>query len=58
MGVNALFASATAGLVRRLPDLQITVFDTAKGVRSEKAWVDDRDPVLLRFIGFRTGRRF
>jgi len=58
MGVNALFASATAGLVRRLPDLQITVFDTAKGVRYEKARVDDHEPVPLRFIGFRTGRRF
>jgi len=58
MRVNAFFASVTAGLVRRLPDLQLTIFDTAKGVRSEKAWVDDRDPVLLRFIGFRTGRRF
>ena len=57
MGVNALFASATAGLARRIPDLDMTVFDTALGVRSESHWVDDQDPVTMRFIGFRTGRR-
>ena len=58
MGVNALFASATSGLSRRLPNLDMTIFDTALGVRLEKHRVDDGEPIALRFIGFRTGRRF
>ena len=57
MGVNALFASTTSGLSRRLPNLDLTVFDTGLGVRVERHQVDDHDPLLLRFIGFRTGRR-
>lgn len=58
MGVNALFASTTAGLIRRIPKLDLTVFDTGLGVRVEQHQVDDHDPLSLRFIGFRTGRRF
>ncbi|MAD20156.1 MAG: hypothetical protein CMJ52_08200 [Planctomycetaceae bacterium] len=57
MGVNALFASVTAGLVRRMPDLEMTVFDTLTGVREEDFRVDDQEPVAFRFIGFRIGRR-
>ena len=58
MGVNALFASTASGLSRRLPNLDMTVFDTALGVRLEKHRVDDGEPIAMRFIGFRTGRRF
>ncbi|MAB72927.1 MAG: hypothetical protein CMJ54_10525 [Planctomycetaceae bacterium] len=58
MGVSALFASAVSGLSRRLPDLGVTVFDSGLGLRSESHQVDDADPIPLRFVGFRTGRRY
>ncbi len=58
MGVSALFASSTSGLVRRLPGLKMTVFDSWLGVREEAFKVDDQGPLSFRFIGFRTGQRF
>ena len=58
MGVSALFASATSGLVRRIPGLELTVFDSRLGVREESFRVDDQEPMSFRFIGFRLGRRF
>ncbi len=58
MGVSALFASVISGLHRRLPGLEMSVFDTMQGNRLLKYQVDDQEPIELRVIGYRTGRRF
>ncbi len=57
MGVNALFASAIAGIRRRVPQAEIVAFDTLLGDRRQAMSVDAGDPVDIRFLGFRTGRR-
>ena len=58
MGVSALFASVSSGLYRRLPGLEMSVFDTKQGSRILKYQVDDQGPIELRVIGYRTGRRY
>ncbi|MCP4903545.1 MAG: polysaccharide pyruvyl transferase family protein, partial [bacterium] len=58
MGVSALFASATAGLNRRIPHLDLTIFDMRLGVRVEQHQVDNDEPLSMRFIGIRTGHRY
>ena len=58
MGVSALFASASSGLLRRIPDLDLAIFDSGNGVRKEMFRVNGDDPVLLRFVGIRIGRRY
>ena len=57
MGVNALFASTIAGIRNRLHNADLTVFDTALGERREPFHVDSGEPVTLRFLGYRTGKR-
>jgi colanic acid/amylovoran biosynthesis protein len=57
MGVNALFASTIAGLRNRISHVDFTVFDSALGDRRESFHVDSAEPISLRFLGYRTGRR-
>lgn len=57
MGVNALFASTIAGVRNRIPRVDFTVFDSALGDRRESFHVDSGEPVPLRFLGYRTGKR-
>ena len=57
MGVNALFASTIAGIRNRLHNADLTVFDSALGDRREPFHVDSGEPVTLRFLGYRTGKR-
>lgn len=57
MGVTALFASILSGVNRRL-DIDCTAFDYLLGDRRMEARVDGGDPIPVRLIGMRSGRRY
>lgn len=57
-GVSALFATAVSGIARRLPTAEIIVVDSCLGHRKAEVCVDGGDPIPIKIIGTRTGRRF
>jgi colanic acid/amylovoran biosynthesis protein len=58
MGVRALFASAVAGVHRRLPESKMVVFHSGLGHFEKAVAVDGGEPVQIQFEGYRTGRRY
>lgn len=58
LGVSALFATMVAGVHRRMPDADLGVFDTLLGIRDRPQRLDEGDPIPVRFLGVRHGRRY
>jgi polysaccharide pyruvyl transferase WcaK-like protein len=57
LGVSALQRSALTGVLRRVPDAEITVFDNGTGLRSAQVRIDEHD-VSYRCVGARLSRRW
>ncbi len=58
LGVSALFATMVSGVKRRIPDVEVSVFDTSLGVRRASACLDGQGPISLEYVGLRQGRRY
>ena len=56
LGVSALMLSIVEGLVRRIPDVSLTIFDNGIGLRSGTVDVDGRS-VQVQLCGLRISRR-
>lgn len=57
LGVSALFASAVSGIRTYLPSVEFTAFGSGLGSWFETCRVDSGDPVEVRFLGYRSGKK-